>query len=114
MTPKDPELLKYILKEEQAANAIRSQILFTRDYQDVGVHSPKWQNVAETVSLAIATIDLHKVEVSLDLQQVQVFADPLLEKVFYNLVENSLRHGEKVTKINHQGGRECGRNGPDR
>jgi len=96
---KDPELLKFILKEEQAANAIRSQILFTRDYQDVGVHSPKWQNVAETVSLAIATIDLHKVETSLDLRQVQVFADPLLEKVFYNLVENSLRHGERVTKI---------------
>ena len=96
---KDPELLKFILKEEQAANAIRSQILFTRDYQDVGVHSPKWQDVAETVSLAIATIDLHKAEISLDLRQVQVFADPLLEKVFYNLVENSLRHGEKVTKI---------------
>ena len=96
---KDPELLKFIGKEELAANAIRSQILFTRDYQDVGVHSPKWQDVAEEVSLAIATIDMHKVQVSLDLRQVQVFADPLLEKVFYNLVENSLRHGEKVTKI---------------
>lgn len=96
---KDPELLKYIVKEEAAANAIRSQILFTRDYQDVGVHSPKWQNIAETVSLAIATIDLHKVQVDLDLKQVQIFADPLLEKVFYNLVENSLRHGERVTKI---------------
>ena len=99
---KNPDLLKYISKEELAANAIRSQILFTRDYQDVGVHSPKWQDVAETVSLAIATIDLHKVEISLDLRQFQVFADPLLEKVFYNLVENSLRHGEKVTKITLQ------------
>jgi PAS domain S-box-containing protein len=96
---RDPALLKYIHKEEQAANAIRSQILFTRDYQDVGVHSPKWQDVAETVSLAIATIDLHKVEIALDLKKVQVFADPLLEKVFYNLVENSLRHGEKVSRI---------------
>jgi PAS domain S-box-containing protein len=96
---RDPEQLKFIVKEEQAANAIRSQILFTRDYQDVGVHSPKWQDISETVSLAIATIDLHKVRVSLDLRQVQVFADPLLEKVFYNLVENSLRHGERVSEI---------------
>ena len=96
---KDPELLKYILKEEHAAHAIKSQILFTRDYQDVGGQSPKWQNVAETVSLAIATIDLHKVQVKIDLRQVHVFADPLLEKVFYNLVENSLRHGEHVTEI---------------
>jgi PAS domain S-box-containing protein len=96
---KDADLLKYIHKEEQAANAIRSQILFTRDYQNVGVHSPKWQDVAETVSLAITTLDLHKVQVTLDLHKVQVFADPLLEKVFYNLVENCLRHGENVTKI---------------
>jgi PAS domain S-box-containing protein len=96
---KDPDLLKYIAKEEQAANAIRDQILFTRDYQDVGGQSPKWQDVAETVSLAIATIDLHKVQVAIDLRQVQIFADPLLEKVFYNLVENSLHHGEKVTTI---------------
>jgi PAS domain S-box-containing protein len=96
---KDPDQLRLIQKEEQAANAIRSQILFTRDYQNVGVHSPKWQDVAETVSLAIVTLDLHKVQISLDLHKVQVFADPLLEKVFYNLVENSLRHGEKVTMI---------------
>jgi PAS domain S-box-containing protein len=96
---KDPELLKFIHKEERAANAIRSQILFTRDYQDVGVHSPGWHDVAETVSLAIATLDLKQVQVSLDIKQVQVFTDPLLEKVFYNLVENSLRHGEKATKI---------------
>jgi PAS domain S-box-containing protein len=96
---RDPSLLKYIAKEEQAANAIKSQILFTRDYQDVGGQSPKWQNIAETVSLAIAALDLHKVQISLDLRQVQIFADPLLEKVFYNLVENSLRHGEKVTEI---------------
>ena len=96
---RDPELLQYILKEEHAAHAIKSQILFTRDYQDVGGQSPKWQNVAETVSLAIATIDLHKVQVKIDIRQVHVFADPLLEKVFYNLVENSLRHGERVTEI---------------
>ncbi len=96
---RNPDLLRYIAKEELAANAIRSQILFTRDYQDVGVHAPKWQNVAETVSLAIATIDLRRVEVTFDLRHVEVFADPLLEKVFYNLVENSLRHGEHVTRI---------------
>ncbi len=96
---KDPGLLNYISKEEYAANAIRNQILFTRDYQDVGVHAPRWQNIAETVSLAIATIDLRRVEVSLDPRQVEVFTDPLLEKVFYNLVENSLRHGDRVTKI---------------
>ena len=36
----DPRVLTYVTKEEQAANAIRNQILFTRDYQNIGVYSP--------------------------------------------------------------------------
>ena len=90
---------RYITKEEQAAEAIRKQILFTRDYQNIGVHSPGWYNIGETVSLAIATIDLAGIRVTINLPKVEIYADPLLEKVFYNLVENSIRHGEGVTEI---------------
>ena len=61
----DPQLISYLEKEEQAANAIRSQILFTRDYQNIGVHSPQWHNVAETVSLALASVDLHSILVDI-------------------------------------------------
>jgi PAS domain S-box-containing protein len=96
---RDPELLKYVMKEEIAANAIRNQILFTRDYQNIGVHSPQWHNVAETISLAMASIDLHAVFVRANIPPIEIYADPLLEKVFYNLVENSIRHGETVTEI---------------
>ena len=30
---------------------------------------------------------------------VTVFADPMFEKVFTNLLDNSLRHGERVTEV---------------
>ncbi|MDO8873268.1 MAG: ATP-binding protein [Methanoregula sp.] len=96
---KDPQLLTYVTREELAANAIRNQILFTRDYQNIGVHSPQWHNIAETVSLVLATIDIHHIRVIVNLASVEVYADPLLEKVFYNLIENSLRHGERVSEI---------------
>jgi PAS domain S-box-containing protein len=96
---KDPELLTYVNKEQLAANAIRNQILFTRDYQNIGVHSPQWHNIAETVSLALATLDIHHIGIKINLASVEIYADPLLEKVFYNLIENSLRHGERVTEI---------------
>jgi PAS domain S-box-containing protein len=94
-----PEMISYIEKEEKAAQAIKNQILFTRDYQNIGVHSPSWYNVRETASLTIAITDLAKVNVTIDLPHVEIYADPLFEKVFYNLVENSIRHGEHVTKI---------------
>jgi len=95
----DPQLITYLEKEEQAANAIRSQILFTRDYQNIGVHSPQWHNVAETVSLALASIDLHSIFVDVRIPPVEIYADPLLEKVFYNLIDNSIRHGNHISKI---------------
>lgn len=96
---KDPQILTFIAKEKKAAETIRSQILFTRDYQNIGVHSPQWHNIAETVSLATASIDPSQVLIRIDLPPVEVYADPLLEKVFFNLIDNSIRHGEHVTGI---------------
>ena len=95
----DPRMLLYIEKEERAANTIRSQILFTRDYQTIGVHNPEWYNVAETVSLAMASLDLQHIHITVDHSSIEIYADPLFEKVFYNLIENSIRHGEGVTDI---------------
>lgn len=95
----DPEIKNYLEKQEQAADAIRHQILFTRDYQNIGVHSPQWHNIGETISLSTAALDLVTVRVTSDLPPVEIYADPLLEKVFYNLMENSLRHGEHVHNI---------------
>jgi len=34
-----------------------------------------------------------------DVQSVFVYADPMLEKVFFNLLDNSARHGQRVTHI---------------
>jgi len=35
----------------------------------------------------------------LDLEDTEIYADPLLEKVFYNLIDNALRYGETITTI---------------
>jgi signal transduction histidine kinase len=37
--------------------------------------------------------------ITADLDALEVFSDPLLEKVFFNLVENSIRHGKTATRI---------------
>ena len=33
------------------------------------------------------------------LEDTEIYADPLLEKVFYNLIDNAIRYGETVTAI---------------
>jgi PAS domain S-box-containing protein len=96
---KEPELQGYIVKEIEAVDAIQRQIEFTRYYQDIGVEEPKWQEAGELVRKVAQQLDMRGITVENDLQGVEFFADPLIEKVFYNLFENSLRHGEHVTAI---------------
>ena len=99
-TVKDPALLTYINQEKQAASAIASQLEFTKYYENIGVNAPDWQDVPELVRTARSQIHLpDAIGFITDLPAVKVFADGLIEKVFYNLMENTVRHGGPVTRI---------------
>ncbi len=87
----DESMKAFIEKEEVAAERIKSQIRFNKDYQDIGVHSPQWQNLSSTLNKALMTLNLGKIQISLDLPEIEIYANPLLEKVFFNLFNNSLR-----------------------
>jgi PAS domain S-box-containing protein len=95
----NPDLLAHLKKIEQITELIQKQIRFTKDYQDIGISSPHWQNVASTINEALIDFDLGDVRIENDVGNLEIFADLLLVKVFYNLVENSLRHGMKTTLI---------------
>ena len=83
-------------KLETATRAIQSQIEFTRVYQNLGTHEPQWQNINRAIPLELVP---DTVRVTTDLPAVEVYADPMLKKVFTNLLDNSLRHGGKVTTV---------------
>ncbi|MDD1664744.1 MAG: PAS domain S-box protein [Methanomicrobiales archaeon] len=82
-----------------SAWTIRKLIAFTKDYQEIGVHSPRWHDIANTVARAASPLDLDGIALEVDVENLQIYADPLLEKVFYALMENALRHGERIDRI---------------
>ncbi|MDD1679208.1 MAG: hybrid sensor histidine kinase/response regulator [Methanomicrobiales archaeon] len=91
----------YLEKVEKASTAIQGQIEFTREYQNIGARSIRWQNVQEAIYRAVQLYprDLGAISFSIEGEDIEIYADPMLEKVFYNLLDNSLRHGGRVTKI---------------
>jgi len=95
----NPTLKKYVKKELEIATAIQRQIEFTRFYEDIGVRAPEWQEVGGIVTAAAAQLKPEGVELKADIPRTEIFADPLIAKVFYNLMENSLRHGGNVRSI---------------
>jgi signal transduction histidine kinase len=75
-------------------------IQFTKDYEEIGITAPAWQDSHTLVDLAAEQAPLGQVIVKNDLPGgMEVFADPLIVKVFYNLMDNAVRYGEKITTI---------------
>jgi signal transduction histidine kinase len=94
------ELKEFIAKEQKIADSIALQIAFTKDYENLGVKSAIWQDVSMLVRNAGTALPIRNIRVDVSCPGLEVFADPLLEKVFYNLIDNSLRYGgEKMTTI---------------
>jgi PAS domain S-box-containing protein len=78
---------------------IQRQITFTKEYQEVGVHLPLWQNVNGVITCILQNFDASSPKFLIDMENMEIYADPLFEKVFYNLVDNAIRYGDTITTI---------------
>ncbi len=81
------------------AMSMQSQINFTKDYQDLGIAAPQWHNIHKLINRVEEQLDFKNVTLINKIKNIEVYSDPLLEKVFYNLFDNSLNYGEKISKI---------------
>jgi PAS domain S-box-containing protein len=96
----DPALDEYFRKAESAIHRISSIIRFTKEYESIGADAPVWRDYYSLVDTAARQAPLGRVTVKNDLPALaEVFADPLIEKVFYSLMDNAVRYGGKITTI---------------
>lgn len=86
-------LLEATGKAEKVAETINRQLEFTKDYEEMGVNAPTWQNVDAIVSHSVLSLPGKGIRIEVERPDLEVFADPLLGKVFYNLIDNALRYG---------------------
>lgn len=98
--PPDHEVLKHLSEIESAVWRAIEIFDFAGTYEKLGIEELVYMDVEKTVKEAISLFsDLHEVEVVNDCQGLTVLADSLLRQLFHNLIDNSLRHGEKVSQI---------------
>ncbi len=84
-------------KIKRIADQMRMQLSALKDLQYSG--NPAWLNVRETFIQSIRGVDLGGIDVDVEGSDAEIMADPLLDRVFYNLVDNSIRHGGEVHRI---------------
>lgn len=95
----DDEMKKRISAIKKSSDEIRNLIDFTREYQELGSTQPAWQSLDRIINLPLFRGMVTGVSFESSLQGLEVYADRMLEKVLYNLIENSIRHGVNISKI---------------
>jgi PAS domain S-box-containing protein len=94
------EALQHLEDSESAIRQVEQIFDFASTYEKLGVEELTHMNVEKTVKEAVSLFsDLPGIEVVNDCRGLTLLADSLLRQVFYNLIDNSLKYGEKVTRI---------------
>lgn len=98
-TPLNKEQQYSLSAIEQSMDAIEHFIAFARTYQELGLRAPFWQDVGMLFTRAAREVDTRDIVVNNTISEISILADPLFEKVCYNLIENAVRHGIHITRI---------------
>ncbi|WP_369694932.1 ATP-binding protein [Methanospirillum hungatei] len=83
----------------EAGKGVQELIEFTAEYQSLGQTKPGWQNISEICTNPHIIRMVSGIAYRIPDVRILIFADTMLNKVFFNLVENSIRHGKTVQSI---------------
>ena len=95
----DSQALQYLSEIDSAVGQAELVFDFARVYEMLGVEALEYVNVEDAVEGACKQFSDLKVKVVNDCGGLRVLADSMLSRLLYNFVDNSLKHGEKVTRI---------------
>ncbi|MFA4849220.1 MAG: PAS domain-containing sensor histidine kinase [Methanoregula sp.] len=94
------EIVQKIIK---TSRRIYDLIQFTKTYEKIGIDSPICRDVRTLVETAMHGVS-GTVRLENDLPPGRkIFADPLIVKVFFNLIDNAVRYGKKITTLRFYG-----------
>ncbi len=94
-----PALQDLLSRANDVAAQIARTIEFSRDFQGLGTSPARWQRLNEVFLYALSHLDIGPLERIGALDGVEVYADPLLEKVLGGLIENVVRHARGATRF---------------
>jgi PAS domain S-box-containing protein len=96
----DPKALEQLTDMETAVRLVEKIFEFTSIYEKLGVEQLISMDVGEAVDGAVSLFSgLKGVKIVNECGGLTVLADSLLKQLFYNLVDNSLKYGEKLSRI---------------
>jgi signal transduction histidine kinase len=81
---------------------IEQFLAYIREYELTGLLAPQWIDLHEALKPGITRIP-ENITVRVTLPEIEVFADALLNRAFYNLLDNTVIHGKHVSMVQISG-----------
>jgi PAS domain S-box-containing protein len=94
------EVLDKLGDMETAVSQVTRIFDFAKDYEMLGVEELTYIDVQKSVNEAVQLFsDSNGVRILNECNGLTVLSDSLLRQLFYNLIDNSLKYGEKLSQI---------------
>jgi PAS domain S-box-containing protein len=93
----DEKQRQYKEKESILIEQISESLKYAKTFQSLGLRPPVWQNVGQSFLFGISHTDISKLNRQLEIDGVEIYADQLLENVFFALADNIVQHGKTAT-----------------
>ena len=94
------QLVTSFVSISEASEKIDRILQFGKEYEEIGIRHPVWIDIHRTLSRISDSFTQVNMITDPSLEGVRVYADPLIERVFFNLFDNAVRHGVRTTEIN--------------
>jgi CheY-like chemotaxis protein len=96
---KEPGALKNLTRAQTATTTIQRQIVFSREYEKLGAGSPQWQPLHKVIRQAFLELQADTLTLDLPKDAIEVYADPIFDKVFFHLFYYAYKYGRSITRI---------------
>ena len=86
----------YVRRVQNAGKRIEAIIGFTREFEHFGTDSSGWQNINAIIEAAKTEVPSGIITISSIIpDDLEIYADPIIRKVFTTFFDNAIRHGGK-------------------
>lgn len=92
--PRNQQAKGFLESEIESTRVIMNSLSFSQHYQNLGTKPPEWKNLLQTFLYGVSHVDLHEITRDLEIDDIEIFTDPLLEHVFFILTQNVAVHSK--------------------
>lgn len=98
LTESSGETGTFLGRAKEMSVAIEKDLRFGSEYQDMGTLPPVWQDPAGLIRLCGISLPAC-VSLEIELDGIEVYADPMFKKVFCNLIGNAVNHAGNFSRM---------------